>query len=94
VSGIESLPWPALSVATGGWTLFALAGWFVLTGRLVPGRFHREVVHDRNEWRAESRIKDAQIAEKDTQLRHMAEVGKTSEAVLLKLRQMADQEAT
>lgn len=88
--GFDALPWPAIGAATGGWTLFAIAGWFVLTGRLVPGRFHREVIHDRNEWRAESRIKDAQIAEKDTQLRHMAEVGKTSEAVLLKLREYTE----
>lgn len=44
----------------------ALCGLFVLfvfTGQLIPKRSHDEVVHDRNEWRTESRIKDQQIAE-------------------------------
>lgn len=44
----------------------ALCGVFVLlvfTGQLIPRKTHDEAVHDRNEWRAESRIKDQQIAE-------------------------------
>lgn len=44
----------------------ALCGLFVLlvfTGQLIPKRTHDEVVHDRNEWRAESRVKDQQVVE-------------------------------
>lgn len=44
----------------------ALCGLFVLlvfTGLLIPKRTHDDVVHDRNEWRAESRVKDQQITE-------------------------------
>lgn len=38
--------------------------------------------HEANEWRTEGRIKDTQIAEKDTQLRHLAEVGKSVESIM------------
>lgn len=51
------------------------------------------IEHDRQEWRAESRIKDAQnvekdeqIREKDVQLRHMAELGRTLDSVLTAIR--------
>ena len=54
--------------------LLALArGW------LVTGRELANVVHDRDEWRTESRIKDQQIAEQAAQLEHLAEVGRTVE---------------
>lgn len=49
------------------------------TGRLFTKRQYDEVIHDRDEWRAESRLKDAQIAEKDRQLEHMEQVGRTVE---------------
>lgn len=64
--------------------LFALA---LATGRLFTRRQYDEVVHDRDEWRAESRLKDAQLAEKDTQLGHLAEVGKTVEQLARGLQQ-------
>lgn len=51
------------------------------------------VDHDRQEWRTESRIKDAQLAEKDAQLAEqakqisaMAELGRTLEATLAAIR--------
>lgn len=54
------------------------------------------VDHDRQEWRTESRIKDAQMVEKDTQLaekdvqlRHLGEVGRTVEALLSALKDLA-----
>jgi len=79
---LDTLPWQTLTAAGGGWALFGIAGWGVLSGRLIPRATHNDVVHDRDNWRAESRIKDAQIAEKDTQLRHLSEVGETQKAVL------------
>ena len=57
------------------------------TGRVFTRRQYDEVVHDRDEWRAESRIKDQQIAEKDAQLRHLVEVGKTVEQLVRGLQQ-------
>ena len=49
------------------------------TGRLFTKRQYDEATHDRDEWRAESRIKDQQIAEKDAQLGYLKEVGRTVE---------------
>lgn len=77
---IEGLPWPAwLGIAGTGWALVTLYTVAILRGRLVPRRTHEDTIHESKEWRTESRIKDAQIAEKDVQLSHLAEVGKTVE---------------
>lgn len=87
-------------VAFGGW---ALAAYFIrlfFTGKVyVAAQVDREMAaaamaleraeHDRDEWRAEGRIKDTQIALKDEQLRFMGEVGKTQEAVLSTLQRLA-----
>lgn len=43
--------------------LAGLAVLLVFTGWLIPKRTHDDVTHDRDEWRAESRIKDQQILE-------------------------------
>ena len=51
-------------------------------GRLFTRSQHDDAIHDRDEWRAESRLKDAQIAEKDEQLRQLAEVGRAVNAVM------------
>lgn len=59
-----------------------IVGWLVMTGRLVPRRTYDDKVHEANEWRTESRIKDAQIHEKDTQLQHLAEVGRTVDHIM------------
>ena len=40
-----------------------LAVLLILTGYLIPKRTQDEVTHDRDEWRAESRVKDQQILE-------------------------------
>lgn len=54
------------------------------------------VEHDRTEWRAESRIKDAQMAEmnsqleeRDKQIAAMADLGRTVESVMIAVRQIA-----
>lgn len=89
---IEGLPWQALTAASGGWALLGIAVFGLIRGNLVPRRTHEDVIHDRDQWRAESRIKDAQIAEKDQQLRHLAEVGETQKAVLSAVARLAGQE--
>lgn len=74
--------WQAFSVASAGWVLvagFVTAMW---RGKVVPRTSLDDALHDRDEWRAESRIKDQQLAEKDEQLSHLAEVGETQKAVL------------
>lgn len=91
---IDSLPWPAITAAGGGWALLGLAVWAIITGRLVPRSALDDVIHDRNEWRAESRIKDQQLDEKDTQLRHMGEVGATVNAIMRSLGAASDREAS
>jgi hypothetical protein len=65
-----------------GWALVALTVVALMRGKLVPRSSLDDAFHDRDEWRAESRIKDAQLAEKDVQLGHLAEVGRTTEALL------------
>ena len=74
------------------WSARALVALFVIliaTGWLVPRKTLKDVEHDRDEWRAESRIrdqqiavKDEQIAEKDKQLGHMAEVGRMVQSIM------------
>ena len=63
--------------------LFVLA---IAKGWLYTATQYRDATHDRDEWRAESRLKDAQIAEKDEQLRHMAEVGRNVLAIMRAVR--------
>jgi hypothetical protein len=88
---MDSIPWQTFSVATAGWLLvagFVTAMW---RGMVVPRRSLDDALHDRDEWRAESRIKDQQLAEKDFQLRHLAEVGETQKSVLSSLGQLTKQ---
>jgi hypothetical protein len=90
---LGGVPWPQAIAATGGWVLAFFFVGLVYRGRLIPRSTHDEVVHDRNEWRAESRIKDQQIAEKDTQLAHLRQVGETQIATWGKLRQIAEEKS-
>ena len=73
---------PGLLDNLGTVAVVVLVGWLVVTGKLVPRRTYEDVLHDRDEWRAEGRIKDAELAEKDKQLAHLAEVGHTVEAIM------------
>jgi len=84
--------WEPFSVAAAGWMLvasFVIAMW---KGKVVPRSSLDDVMHDRDEWRTESRIKDQQIAEKDGQLQHLAEVGETQKALLSALGKLTGQE--
>lgn len=78
---IEGVP-PELLGIGAGWLLVCLTVLAIMRGLLVPRSTLNDAIHDRDEWRAESRLKDAQIAEKDKQLEHMGEVGRTVNAVL------------
>lgn len=83
--GFDMIPWPQIGVGSG-WLFVGVCVWAIISGRLVPRTTHDDAIHDRNEWRSESRLKDSQIAEKDLQLRHMAEVGKLTESILTAVR--------
>lgn len=86
---LAGIPLDVLGIGSG-WLLLCLflIGFYraMANGRLVTrreadgieeaaARAVERAEHDRDEWRAEGRIKDAQLAEKDQQLAHMAEVG-------------------
>lgn len=84
---IDGVP-PELLGIGAGWLIVSLFVIALLRGNLVPKRtvdrmetgYQRQLEdahHDAGEWRTEGRIKDQQIAEKDTQLGHLAEVGET-----------------
>lgn len=90
---IEGLPWGAwLGISGTGWGLAATFMWLVYRGQLVPRSTLDDTAHDRNEWRAEGRIKDQQILEKDTQLRYMAEVGETVKALVGAVQRLTDKD--
>lgn len=78
---LEGIGLPQVGLGSG-WALVAVFVVLIYRGALVPRRTYDDKVHDGNEWRAESRIKDAQIAEKDKQLRHLEEVGHSVNAVM------------
>lgn len=89
---LSQVSWGSVSVAALGWTLvagFVTAMW---KGKVIPRTSLDDALHDRDEWRAESRIKDQQIAEKDQQLQHLAEVGETQKSVLSSLAKLTGQE--
>ena len=97
------IPWGSFSVAGGGWLMFALVSVLVIRamvrGSLVPRSTLDDAIHDRNEWQAESRIKDTQIAlkdeqlaTKDRQLNHLAEVGETQKSLLHALGKLTGRE--
>lgn len=83
------IPWTEFSVSTAGWLLVAVFVVGLLRGRLVPRSVLDDAIHDRDEWRAESRVKDQQLAEQASQLGHLAEVGETQKAVLGALSRIA-----
>lgn len=72
------------SVGIGG--IVVALFWLLATGRLATRNTIDDARHDRDEWRTEARIKDQEIAEKNRQLAHLAEVGRTVDAVLRALK--------
>lgn len=90
-----SVPWSEMGVVTLV-VIFAIG---LGTGRLFTKRQYDDAIHDRDEWRAESRIKDQQLAtkdeqidEKDKQLQHMGEVGRTVDAIMRALQRSSREE--
>lgn len=85
---IDGIPLEQVGIGSG-WALAFLFVVLVYRGNLVPRRTYDDKVHEANEWRTESRIKDQQmvkkdeqIAEKDKQLRHLSQVGLTVDAIM------------
>ena len=74
---LDTVNWPEFSVAAAGWLIAAACMAAIVRGHLIPRQTHQDALHDRDEWRAESRIKDQQIREKDEQLALVSEVGRT-----------------
>ena len=107
---IGGLGWPTVGAGTG-WVIAVLGVIWIfrgfMRGDLVSRRQHEReltskdeeierLVHEKNEWRAEGRIKDQQlqvqgeeIAEKNRQLSHLGEVGRTTIATLDAVRALA-----
>lgn len=89
----DDIPIGALTNGIGVVGVVLIVFWLITSGRLhldsevkrIEAQHLREVediAHDRDEWRAEGRLKDQQIDEQGVQLRYLAEVGKTMEAIL------------
>ena len=78
---MEQIPWGMVG-QDAGWAIVVGLVVAFFRGKVWTDAAYQEKVHEANEWRAESRIKDAQIAEKDRQLTHMAEVGRTVDAIM------------
>lgn len=79
---VDDIPLGALTDGIGVVAVVLFIGVLVMAGRLIPRRTYDDALHDRDMWRAKSMIQDQQIAEKDTQLRHLAEVGRTVEQIM------------
>lgn len=89
---MDYLP-PGLLEGIGITGLVVALFWLLSSGRLTTRNVVDRIEHDRDEWRTESRIKDQQIQEqaeqiktKDTQLAHLAEVGRTVDAIMRALK--------
>lgn len=78
---IDGIALPQIGLGLG-WAVAFVFTIAVLRGLLVPRRTLDDQIHETNEWRTESRIKDQQIAEKDEQLRELSEVAALVNAVM------------
>lgn len=87
---IDGLGLPQVGLGSG-WAAFLVVCLMFPLGRAYSRRQVDDIIHDRDEWRAESRIKDTQLQEKDEQLRHMVEVGRTVERIMRAVQQGATQ---
>lgn len=98
VPGVLTDPWAYIAAGAIGVILLALRQ--IATGKWYHHTtVERELAaaneaveraeHDRDEWRAESRIKDTVIADQGEQLRHAAEVGELMKAMVTEVRALA-----
>jgi hypothetical protein len=92
MDALGTFPWQAFSVGSAGWIVVTGFVVSMMRGKVIPRSALDDALHDRDEWRAESRIKDAQIATKDQQLHHLAEVGETQKALLTALGKLIEVE--
>lgn len=79
---IDGLPLSILTPLGALCLVLAVPYLLIARGKLVPRSTLDDMVHDRDEWRGESRLKDAQLAEKDKQLAHLEAVGHTVNAIM------------
>lgn len=91
-------PWAYIAVAAIGFIgyvgrLAASGKWYhhtVVERELAAAAEANDLLaHDRDEWRTESRIKDQQIAERDTQLAHTREIGELIKMQTTEIRELA-----
>lgn len=87
---IDGIGLPQVGLGSG-WAAFLLVCLMFPLGRAYSRKQVDDIIHDRDEWRAESRIKDAQIHEKDEQLRHLGEVGRTVDHIMRSLPRPVDE---
>jgi hypothetical protein len=78
---MEAIGLPQVGLGSG-WALVAVFVVLIYRGALIPRRTYDDKVHDASEWRTESRLKDAQLAEKDKQLEELSEVARAVKAVM------------
>lgn len=70
--------------------LFNASGWIVaaglvLAGLLIPRRTYKDIVHDRNEWRAAHRISEAARQVSADQVDELLEHARTTDAFIRSL---------
>lgn len=82
---MDGIP-PGLLEGIGITGLVVALFWMLSSGRLTTRNVADDIRHDRDEWRTESRIRDQELAEKNRQLDHLAEVGRTVDAIMRALR--------
>lgn len=60
------MDWSVLLPQVGvgsGWAVVVLGVVMLMRGQIVPRKTHEDALHDRDQWRTESRIKDQTIAD-------------------------------
>jgi hypothetical protein len=75
-------------------SIFDFSGWIVaaglvIFGALIPRRTYRDMVHDRDEWRAAHRISEQARQVSTDQVAELLEHARTTDAVIRSLPQAA-----
>jgi hypothetical protein len=78
---LEELPsWVGDTAAP--WSLLGLVILLIITGRLIPQFYYKELKEDRDRWRASSETKSKAIAVFAEAFPEILEVGKTTEKIM------------